>query len=501
MRKITIVNIIIFGILQLITIIYGLIIPKITIETYGSDINGLISSIKQFVSMMAILELGIGSVSTYALYKPVHANDHEKISSVYAAIKSHYRVIGLIFSISLIILSALFPLLNTSIHLDYLYIVILFLIIGMSSLLEYLFIGKYRALIRAQNKEYIISAIQILVLILNFTLSIYLINQKFDILLVYLFSTSVYFLRPILYKLYVNYNFKLDDKAKPDNSALSQKWDSFVHQISALIMSNIDIVVITIMFSFSFVSVYTIYLMIFMALSRMINILTNSLTNAFGRIISQKNLSRLRVTYENIEYVIILVSAIIYSSTAMLIKPFLILYTNKFSDAEIYIIPLFISLFVVTEFIHKIKAAPNMLVTASGNFKSTKKNAVVETMLNLIFTIIGAVFLGFYGVILGTLIALSYRLIDLNIFASKEILYSKPNRRFTKIFVNFVILITIVIVAFSYNIIISNNYYEWILYSIATVSLFTVLFSFLNIIIFKNDFIKTIKFVIGKRRI
>lgn len=501
MRRTTIINIIIFGILQMITIIYGLVIPKITIETYGSDINGLISSIKQFVSMMSILEFGVGSISTYALYKPVHEWNHDRISSVYVAIKFHYRVIGLIFSVALILISFLFPLLNQSINLDYFYIVLLFLIIGTSSLLEYFFIGKYRALIRAQNKEFIISAIQILVLILNFVISIYLINKQFDILLVYLFSSTVYFLRPMLYKIYIDKKFQINVKVKPDKNALSQKWDSFVHQISALIMSNIDIVVITIMFSFSFVSVYTIYLMIFMALSRIINILTNSLTNAFGKIISENNISRLRISYENIQYVIIVTSAIIYSSATILIKPFLILYTRNFSDSEIYVIPTLISLFIITEYIHKIKATQNIIVTASGNFKATKVSAIIETILNLIFTIIGAVFLGFYGVILGTLIALSYRLIDLIFFVSKKILYSKTIKSFVKIFANFVLVLFIVVINYSNDIIISKSYNLWFLHSIITVFSMFLFVCFFNFILFKKDFISTIKFVIGKRRI
>lgn len=56
---------------QLIIIILGLIVPRIMITSYGSDKNGLLSTISQIFAYMALLEAGIGQAARNALYKPI----------------------------------------------------------------------------------------------------------------------------------------------------------------------------------------------------------------------------------------------------------------------------------------------------------------------------------------------------------------------------------------------------------------------------------------------
>lgn len=48
---------------QLIAIILGLIVPRFFIMSYGSDANGLLSTITQIFTYMALLEAGIGQAA------------------------------------------------------------------------------------------------------------------------------------------------------------------------------------------------------------------------------------------------------------------------------------------------------------------------------------------------------------------------------------------------------------------------------------------------------
>ena len=56
---------------QVITIISGLILPRIIIGTFGSALNGLIASITQFLSFISLLEGGLGAVVLADLYRPI----------------------------------------------------------------------------------------------------------------------------------------------------------------------------------------------------------------------------------------------------------------------------------------------------------------------------------------------------------------------------------------------------------------------------------------------
>ena len=74
-------NIISTLILQIITIIYGFIVPKIIITSFGSNVNGLVSSITQFLAYITLLESGVGPVIKASLYKPLANKDKQEISN------------------------------------------------------------------------------------------------------------------------------------------------------------------------------------------------------------------------------------------------------------------------------------------------------------------------------------------------------------------------------------------------------------------------------------
>ena len=68
-------NAIITVIMNLITIVIGLIVQKIFIQILGTEylgINGLFTNI---LSMLGIVELGLGSAIIVHLYKPISKGD------------------------------------------------------------------------------------------------------------------------------------------------------------------------------------------------------------------------------------------------------------------------------------------------------------------------------------------------------------------------------------------------------------------------------------------
>lgn len=62
-----------------ITTLIGVIIPRLFIVSYGSEANGLVSSLKQIFAYFALLEAGVGGATLQALYGPMARNDHGQI--------------------------------------------------------------------------------------------------------------------------------------------------------------------------------------------------------------------------------------------------------------------------------------------------------------------------------------------------------------------------------------------------------------------------------------
>ena len=59
---------------QIIALILGIIVPKLILVNYGSEINGLLSSVTNIYAYIAIVEAGVAAASCQALYKPIVQN-------------------------------------------------------------------------------------------------------------------------------------------------------------------------------------------------------------------------------------------------------------------------------------------------------------------------------------------------------------------------------------------------------------------------------------------
>ena len=109
--KKAIYNIMTSLILQLVIVVYGFIVPKIIIQSFGSNVNGLVSSITQFLAYITLLESGVGPVVKAALYKPIAKKDKKSINNILHSSESFFKTIAYVFIVYLIILSITYPLL------------------------------------------------------------------------------------------------------------------------------------------------------------------------------------------------------------------------------------------------------------------------------------------------------------------------------------------------------------------------------------------------------
>ena len=92
--KRTFYNLILGVVSQLILISIGIIIPRLFMVNFGSEVNGLMSSINQAFAYMSILEAGVGGATIQALYRPITKNDASSINSIISATSRYYKKTG-----------------------------------------------------------------------------------------------------------------------------------------------------------------------------------------------------------------------------------------------------------------------------------------------------------------------------------------------------------------------------------------------------------------------
>ena len=81
-RERAIKNVITALISNIIVLLFGFITQKIFIITLGDEYLGLNSLLTNVVSMLAIVELGVGSAIIYNLYEPIAKKDNKTIISL-----------------------------------------------------------------------------------------------------------------------------------------------------------------------------------------------------------------------------------------------------------------------------------------------------------------------------------------------------------------------------------------------------------------------------------
>ena len=94
---------------EIFAIISSLILPRVFLAFYGSEVNGLVQSITQFLSIISFMQLGIGAVVQASLYKPLVNSDKDEISRVITSANKFFRKIGLVLIFYSIVLIFIYP--------------------------------------------------------------------------------------------------------------------------------------------------------------------------------------------------------------------------------------------------------------------------------------------------------------------------------------------------------------------------------------------------------
>lgn len=430
------------------------------IRIFGSEINGMISSIKQFIAYLNIVEAGIGGASVVALYKPLAENNSNSRNAILTATKKFYNKSGLLFVILVIILSLIYPrLLNLQKENSFTGTMVL--VLGITGALEFFLIGKYRVLLMADRKNYVTILIQSLGTIVNTLVAVILLRYfNISILIIQALTSLIYLSRYLLLYAYVKNKYPdLSFKAPPNNEALKQKWDVLTHQIAGLVVFGSPVILLTVFCDLKAVSVYAIYSMIFLALGALLDSFSNGIQAFFGKLLVTHNNDRAKTVFQKYETLYFIIMGWVYSAAYILTIPFMKIYTHNMTDAE-YIQPILALLFVIVGVANKLRMPGILLITGIGHYQETKNRAILEAVINIIFSIIFITIYGLSGVLIGTVCSFLYRTIDTLIYAATKILTNTIKRTLLKITVigfSYIMLVHFIFfIPFSFG-----SYYQW----------------------------------------
>lgn len=405
---------------QVVLIALGFLLPRLYLENFGSEVNGVLSTIKQIFAYMILLEAGVGLATTQALYKRIGEKDYKSANSVLAATNTYYVRTGIIYLAIVMVIAVVYAyVIPNPINPNVLFFIVL--LNAVPSLFSYFVQAKYRILMEVDGRKYVINNSDTIVqlasnagkvLVLLLTDSLILIQAVYCVIalgqLAYL-----YFYAKRRYKW-------IDLKAKPDFSAIAQKNSVLVHQLSGMVFNNTDIILISLMCDFKAVSVYSIYCIFFSQMQNFVTSVVSGLNFALGQMFHVDRNKFLKV-FSAYETVYIMATFIIYTLMAVFLLPLIQMYTGGINDAN-YSNVYLVFLFVIMNLLANGKLPTNSVIEYSGDFQKTRPHAIWEMIINIVASVVAIRFLGICGAIIGTIAALVYRSIVMIHFTNKKVL-------------------------------------------------------------------------------
>ena len=405
---------------QLVTFISGLIVPRLILSTFGSEANGLVSSITQFLNYIALVEGGIGSVVLTALYGPLAKKDDRKISSVLKAAEGFFRQIAYIFVVYTIVLACVYPIVIQS-SFSWFYVASLTLILSFTLFIQYFFSITYKLLMQADQKMYIVQLWQALITLLNIIAVVVSIKLFPELHFVKLCSVLLFAIQPVAYSNYVKKHYKLYKNVKPDKNSLAQRWACFGQNFAYFIHSNTDVVVLTFFSDLKEVSVYSVYLLVIKNLQSFFKAFSNAFSPMIGKAIAVSDYKQANKYMKTYEFVVSNIATIIFGCCIYLLPSFVLIYTHGVTDTNYYRV-LFSTIIIMAEYIYCIRAPYESVIYAAGKFKETSNSAYIEAIINIVLSVILVFKYGLEGIAVGTFIGMLYRMIYWIWFINKYIM-------------------------------------------------------------------------------
>jgi len=483
-------------IFEIVTIVCGFILPRLIMGQYGSSINGLVNSITQFIGIITFLELGVGKVVQSALYKPLAENNKEQISKIVVSGREFFNRIALIMAIYVAVLIVVYPFISRQ-QFGWLYTSTLLAAMSISSFAQYYLGIVDRLLLTADQRGYIQYTAQTITLILNTIACVALIKLGCSIHIVKLTTSLIFLVRPIYLSWYVRKHYDIDYKIKYEGEPIKQKWNGMAQHIAYTVLNDTDTIVLTILGSFSEVSIYAAYNLVVAGVKKLFTSMMNGVEAYLGNLWARQDEEGLQKTFGLTEWLVHTAVIFVFGCTGFLIVPFIQCYTKGITDAN-YIQPLFAALIVMAHACHCLRLPYNLMIFAAGHYKETQNNYIIATIMNIVISVACVKQWGLVGVAIGTLVSMLYQTIWMA-FYNAENLVKRPMKIFAKqCIVDAITVACYAVIPLAREL--SNvNYFSWLILAIETAAAFLCVSTIINMI-FYREFLMELPKLIKSRR-
>lgn len=421
-------------------LLFGIFTSRILLVRFGSEVNGVLSSISSIRNYLALLESGIGLAATQALYDTAGRGDRGATNRILTASGISYRKAAYGYLACLFGVAALYALVMET-ALSPAAVFGLFLLYSIPYFFTLRFQTVYTDYLWADGKSYVISEISMLFTLLTRLAELYLLLHCDNILLVVGAMTGIDLFRPAVIVLYMRRAYPWIDlhDPKPDFTRIKQKSAVLVHNIASIIFGNSDVFLLSLFTDFKVVSVYSVYQMVFVTVGELYNSMMQGARFIPGQLYHTDK-EQFKRYVDFFETIYMMLGFALFTAVYLFILPFIRLYTTGVTDIA-YMDSAAAMLFVVVSMLGIGKYSLDNILTVAGQFENTKHHAVWEMIINIAVSMLLIPKFSIRGALAGSVAALLYRHNRMAVFANRFVLKQSAWVSYKKLLLNFAVFV------------------------------------------------------------
>ena len=396
---------------QLLNIFVQFAVRTVFIHTLGKSYLGIGGLFSNILSMLSLVEFGVGSAILFKLYEPLSKHDEKRINILMHFYKKVYFYIGLVISGIGI---CLIPFLRFLIK-DYdrmaglnINVTVIFLMYLFKTVSSYLFLAYKSSIIKADQKEYLVNLVTYLVTILAAVVQIImlLIYPKFELYVTIAILQVVFQNLTCAYlanKMYPFIKVKSSEKlARSEVIDITKDCSAlFLYKLNGVVLKATDNIILSAVCGLEMVALYSNYYVFYTSINTLFSKVFNSISHSLGNLHTTHNIKHEYEIYE----VINLLAAILGGTAGVGIFVVSNTAINAWIGEEWLIAQPFSMLMGIEVIGLALRQPMNKYRATMGLFQQAKYRPVAGMIINLVVSYALVSKWGICGVLVGTIVA------------------------------------------------------------------------------------------------
>lgn len=390
-----------------IQVLLTFIIRVVFLRVFAVDYLGINTLFANILTILAVVESGFGAAMVFALYKPMAENNEEEVRQLISLYKKWYKIIAFIILGIGILITPLLPFLIkdfNNIDLN-LYLIYFFFLIN--SFVTY-FTAHRRSLFYADQRNDLESKInsiaqctyaclQLIAILVLKNFYVYCatagLNNLFINLLITIVTNKKY------KKLLEKPEKKLDEEKYKDIKKNVKAL--FLHRIGGIVLSGTDGLIMSAFVGLVLVGKYSNYLMIVTCLNSVINMCLTAIKGSVGNSIATNDSEQNLKLFNKLNCAYLFIISFCSVCLINLSNPFVSTIFGKDLLLD-YFTVIIIS---INFYLFNVRQLLVVFKDCKGLFWENRLSPVVESLINIIASLIFVRFFGVAGVLMGTILS------------------------------------------------------------------------------------------------